>query len=101
MGMTTIIKTSVLTGNTASMDLDVTEAQLAEWKQGALIQDVMPHLSADEREFLITGITPAEWDEHMRDWDEWDTSKERPAGLVELLDGARCLTMNGSTSKIG
>jgi len=81
------------------MDLDITEVQLVAWRQGALIQDVMPHLSADEREFLITGITPAEWDEHMRDWDEWDTSKERPAGLVTLLDGARCWTMNDPTSK--
>ena len=68
-----VIKTSIITGNTASMDLDVTEAQLVAWRQGALIQEVMPHLSADEREFLISGITPAEWDEHMRDWDEWAT----------------------------
>ena len=68
-----VIKTSIITGNTASMDLDVTEAQLVAWRQGALIQEVMPHLSADEREFLISGITPAERDEHMRDWDEWST----------------------------
>ena len=68
-----VIKTSIITGNTASMDLDITEVQLVAWRQGALIQDVMPHLSADEREFLISGITPAEWDEHMRDWDEWST----------------------------
>ena len=68
-----VIKTSIITGNTASMDLDVTEAQLVAWRQGALIQEVMPHLSADEREFLISGITPAEWDEDMRDWDEWAT----------------------------
>ena len=68
-----VIKTSIITGNTASIDLDVTEALLVAWRQGALIHEVMPHLSADEREFLISGITPAEWDEHMRDWDEWST----------------------------
>ena len=32
------------------------------WVDGALIQDVMPHLKPEEREFLMTGITPAEWD---------------------------------------
>ena len=28
---------------------------------GKLIQDAFPSLSADEREFLMTGITPEEW----------------------------------------
>jgi hypothetical protein len=27
------------------------------------VQNAMPHLSADEREFIMTGITPTEWDE--------------------------------------
>ncbi len=27
-----------------------------------LIQNIVPNLSADEREFLISGITPAEWE---------------------------------------
>lgn len=27
------------------------------------IQDVLPHRSADEREFIISGVTPAEWDQ--------------------------------------
>lgn len=45
-----------------SLELDVTEGQLRAWQNGAKIQDVMPHLSADEREFLISGIFPGEWD---------------------------------------
>lgn len=45
------------------MDLDVTEEQLIRWKGGQLIQNVFPHLSPDEREFLMTGITPQEWEE--------------------------------------
>jgi hypothetical protein len=31
--------------------------------QGALIQDAFPYLSADEREFLHTGITKELWNE--------------------------------------
>ncbi len=27
-----------------------------------VIQDILPNLSADEREFIKTGKTPAEWD---------------------------------------
>ena len=45
------------------MEIDVSDKQIALWMEGALIQDVMPNLSPDEREFIMTGITPAEWDE--------------------------------------
>lgn len=33
-----------------------------EWRDGKVIQEVMPELSADEREFLISKLTPAEFD---------------------------------------
>ena len=57
-----IIRTSRISGNTNVMDIDITQAQLAAWVDGSLIQDVMPDISADEREFIMTGITPDEWD---------------------------------------
>jgi hypothetical protein len=38
-----------------------------KWKDGALIQDAFPYLSADEREFIVTGIPPGEWDKWMKD----------------------------------
>ena len=57
-----ITKTSPFSGNTNVMDIDVTEEQIALWESGVLIQNAMPNLSADEREFIMTGITPAEWD---------------------------------------
>ncbi len=44
------------------MDLPVTPEQLEAWRQGVLIQHVMPQLSAAEREFLISGVTPEEWE---------------------------------------
>ena len=45
------------------MEIDVSDKQIALWMEGGLIQEVMPNLSPDEREFLMTGITPAEWNE--------------------------------------
>lgn len=36
------------------------------WKdKQTLIQDVFPELNADEREFLISGWTPSEWNKMM------------------------------------
>ena len=56
-------KKSQLSGKSHEMDIDVSEKQITLWMEGALIQDVMPNLTPDEREFIMTGITPAEWDE--------------------------------------
>jgi len=58
-----ITRTSRLTGKTCVMDLNITKAQLDAWVDGMLIQNAFPQLDADEREFLMTGITPAEWNE--------------------------------------
>lgn len=33
-----------------------------EWKGGAMVQSAFPMLTANEREFLISGILPEEWD---------------------------------------
>ena len=54
---------SPFSGKSHEMEIDVSEKQITLWMEGALIQDVMPNLSPDEREFLMTGITPAEWNE--------------------------------------
>jgi hypothetical protein len=57
-----ITRTSRLTGKTSVMDLNITQVQLDAWVDGELVQNAMPQLSAEEREFLMTGITAAEWD---------------------------------------
>jgi len=56
-----ITKMSMMSGDINTREIDVTEFQLERWKGGHLIQDVMPDLSPDDREFLMTGITPEEW----------------------------------------
>lgn len=59
-----ITKRSTFSGNLSTRDIDITERQLRNWMlEGKMIQDAMPHLSADDREFLISGTTPEEWDE--------------------------------------
>ena len=58
-----VSKRSVASGELNTMVLDFTMPQYMDWKGGMLIQNAMPQLSADEREFLMTGMTPAEWNE--------------------------------------
>lgn len=33
------------------------------WMNGKFVQDAFPTLTAEQREFLMTGITPTEWNE--------------------------------------
>ena len=56
-----ITRTSRFTRKVHTREIAVTEQQLEAWKQGALIQNAMPHLSPDDREFIMTGVTPEEW----------------------------------------
>ena len=58
-----IHKRSAFSGIVHEMDLDITLEQIERYNKGELIQNVFTNLSDDEREFLMTGITPDEWDE--------------------------------------
>jgi hypothetical protein len=62
-----ITRTSMMTGKVRTLDVPVTEEQLQAWQSGSLIQKAMPHLNADQREFLLTGSTQEEWDETFGD----------------------------------
>ncbi len=61
-----ITKTSSLTGKSNSLDIPLTpqefETAWHKYQTGAFIQDAFAMLSDDHREFLITRITPDEWD---------------------------------------
>ncbi len=60
-----VTRTSRISGKVHTLELDITSEQLdrIENRFGSkeLIQDIVPHLSIDEREFLMTGITSEEW----------------------------------------
>ena len=60
-----IERESPLSGNKNRMDIPVTLTQIDAWKGGELIQRAMPNLTPDEREFLMTGITADEWENHF------------------------------------
>lgn len=53
-----ITKVDPYTGELNTMDLPVTLEQIAKWQSGERIQNVMPHLTPDQREFLISGCVP-------------------------------------------
>jgi len=60
------MRISMLTGDVHEMDLDITPAQLESYELfGVLLQDAFPNLTAEEREFIKTGITLEEWDEYL------------------------------------
>ena len=58
-----VTRRNIFTGRVRSLDLDVTQEQVNRWQGGEKIQNVFPHLSVDEREFLMTGIIGEEWNE--------------------------------------
>ena len=57
-----ITRTSPATGKVNSLDIEVTADQLRRWEGGEMIQNAMPNVSADEREFIKTGLTREDWD---------------------------------------
>tara|TARA_R100001244_G_scaffold97646_3_gene73064 strand:- start:1817 stop:2023 length:207 start_codon:yes stop_codon:yes gene_type:complete len=56
-----IKKRDPFTGQTNEMNIQVSAAQYQKWRAGALAQHAFPNISADEREFIMTGITKESW----------------------------------------
>ncbi len=83
-----ILRTSPLSGKTHTMDLPVTQEDIDRcWGLSPNgtehIQNVFPELSADQREFLKTGITPEEWEEEFGIFDEGDDVDAVAAALSD------------------
>jgi hypothetical protein len=57
-----VTRKSAISGITRTVELPITEEQLLKWQTGLVAQQAFPHLNADHREFIITGITQEEWD---------------------------------------
>jgi hypothetical protein len=55
--------TSMLTGINHTRLYEMTREQIAAYtsEKRPLIQEIFPELNDEEREFLMTGITPEEW----------------------------------------
>jgi hypothetical protein len=46
---------------------DAIEESIRQYDAGSLIQNAFWYLSADQREFLISGMTPQQWDEMINE----------------------------------
>ena len=62
-----IVKRSPFTGKSRTMCIPVTQKQIDDWKGGMLIQNAMPNLLPQQREFIKTGITSKEWSDMFGD----------------------------------
>lgn len=59
-----VTRISTLTGSENTIELPVTIEQLSSYESGEImLQHAFPQLTPAEREFIKTGITPAEWEE--------------------------------------
>ena len=56
-----VTRKSMFTGIERTLDLDITQEQVDAYNNGALVQNAFPNLSADDREFIMTGVTAEEW----------------------------------------
>jgi len=59
----TLYKTCSVRKEEYSIALSYQQFEALKSPDRPCIQDILPDFSADQREFLMTGITPAEWDE--------------------------------------
>jgi len=65
--MMSVINKSRLTNVVHSLEIPVDEDKFRAWAlqplhKRPMVQDHFPELSPEHREFLLTGITPDEWD---------------------------------------
>ena len=59
-----VTRHSMLSGAVHTLEIACTKEQIMSYQRGeGLIQEIFPNLSADDREFIKTGITPEEWAE--------------------------------------
>lgn len=88
-----ITRKSIVSGKSRTIDLPITADQVTAYKAGALVQDAFPQLSADQREFFITGITQEEWDATFGD-DEDDGTPPSEECERDLTAYCKALTAN-------
>lgn len=62
-----ITRKSLISGTKRTKEINCTQEQIDAWLGGTLSQNAFPNLSADDREFIMTGITPDEWDETFKE----------------------------------
>ena len=60
-----VTRSCPVTGDTITRDVPCTERQMTMWEAGQLIQLAMPNVSREDREFVMSGMTPEVWAQTM------------------------------------
>ena len=70
--MIQVTRQSVLTRQMNTMELPISQEHLDIYDTvgDILVQDAFPNLDKEQREFLISGITPDEWNKHLGDFND-------------------------------
>lgn len=72
-----LTKASLLSGRTTTREIGLSERELeAYYESDELIQRMYPHLSPEDREFVMTGITPEEWNRFREESDDEDDEEK-------------------------
>lgn len=65
----TVVFEKVCTVTGKQYRITVDRKRYDRWVQGGLIQDVFPDLDNSQRELLLSGTTPDEWEETFGGWE--------------------------------
>ena len=67
--MIQVTRQSIITKKINTMELPITQEHLDIYETvgDILIQDAFPNLDAEQREFILTGVTPQEWNDTFGD----------------------------------
>ena len=80
-GNISITRNSILDDSVNSMDFPITFAALQQYCTGTVnVQDAFPNLTIEQREFLLSGITPEKWTTTFGDgsgYSNWTGLEER------------------------
>jgi hypothetical protein len=76
LGPDSVIKTGTCTITKERYSVTVPRKSYERWQKGELIQRVFPSLSDDDREFLLSGTTPKEWDAMLEDGEDFPDDYE-------------------------
>ena len=70
--MIQVTRQSVITKKINTMELPITQEHLDIYETvgDILIQDAFPNLDKEQREFLLSGITPQEWNDTFGEEDD-------------------------------
>ena len=89
-----ITKTSMISGKQNTIWIEgLTSGMLKKWEDGALAQDALKGIPQEMREFVMTGITPEEWNKTFSDVDEgdveWDDEDDSDISEEDIVDAAK------------